>query len=67
MKYREEVISQNSKKVHYKVFEVEEFVIKSFSDYSLIVSKVKYKVIHGKGRPSDLVSRLKILTPKQML
>ena len=33
--------------------------MKSFDDYSRIVSKAKYKTKHGKG--------LKILTPKQML
>ena len=41
------------------IYESKEAVIKSFNDYSSIVSKAKYKSIHGGG--------LKILTPKQML
>ena len=43
-------------KLHY---ESQEAVIKLFNDYSLIVSKAKYKSIHGEG--------LKILTPRQIL
>ena len=36
-----------------------EKVIKSFEDYSIMVSEAKFKATHGKG--------LKILTPKQLL
>ena len=46
--------------------EEHEATINLFNDYSSIVSQVKYKVINGKGRVSDLDSPLKILTPRQM-
>ena len=41
------------------LYESREKVIEFFSDYSRIVSEVKYKTKYGEG--------LKILTPKQML
>ena len=40
------------------LYKSREVVIKSFNDYSSIVSEAKYKSIHG--------GELKILTPKQM-
>ena len=39
---------------------------KLLNDYSAIASEAKYKTIHGKGRPSDLATRLKILTTKHI-
>ena len=57
--------------MHYKTWNCftkkQEAVIKLFNDYSLIASDGKYKAIHGKGRSWDLTSRLKIVSPKQML
>ena len=41
------------------LYEGLEKVVKLYDDYSLIVSKVRYKSIHEEG--------LKLLTPKQML
>ena len=49
------------------LYDSREAVIKLFNGYSSIVSKAKYKTIHGEGRPSDLATWLKILTPKQLL
>ena len=59
MKYQEEDINQNSKKVLWKMLNrFREAVIKLFNNYSPILSKAKYKSIHGKG--------LKKLTPKHI-
>ena len=59
MKYQEEDINQKSKKVLWKILNrFREAVIKLFNNYSPILSKAKYKSIHGKG--------LKKLTPKQI-
>ena len=41
------------------LYQSQKKVIKLFDDYSLIISKVKYKIKHREG--------LKILTPKQTL
>ena len=41
------------------LYQSQKKVIKLFDDYSLIISKVKYKIKQGEG--------LKILTPKQTL
>ena len=59
------------------LYKSREAVIKSFNDYSSIVSEVKNKMIHGKGVPSmsARVARsevsdhlnFKILSPKQMI
>ena len=65
MKYQEEDINQKSKKMHWKIlncFTNEKKLLLNhlfYFDYSSIVSKGKYKSIHGGG--------IKILTPKQML
>ena len=42
-------------------------VIKLFNDYSSIASEAKHKVKYGEGRPSDVVTQLKILSPKQIV
>ena len=57
------------------LYKSQEAVIKSFNDYSSIVSEARYKTIHGKGIPSMLAcvarvcdhSNFKMLSPKQML
>ena len=60
------------------LYEWQQVVIKSFNNYSSIVSEAYYKTIHGKRIPSMLVcvawvasfsdhSNLTILSPKQML
>ena len=35
-------------------------------NYISMLSDAKYKTIHGKGRPLDLVRGLKLLTPEQL-
>ena len=52
---------------YFFALEEQEAGIKLFNDYLLIASEAKYKAIHGKGRPSDSTSCLKILSPKQIL
>ena len=44
-----------------------ENVITLFDDYTTIASNPKYEVKQRKGHPADLATRLKILSPKQML
>ena len=39
----------------------------TFYNYSTIVYESKFRTNYGKGRPSDISMRIKILTPKQML
>ena len=48
-------------------YESREAVIKLFIDYSSVVFEAKYKTTIGEGRSSGLATRLKILTPKQLL
>ena len=49
------------------LYKAQQTIFNLFNNYSTIASEAKYKAIHGKGRPSDLATRLKILTPKQIL
>ena len=49
------------------LYESREKVIRLLNNYSKIASMAKYRSIYGDGLPSDLDTRLKILTPKQML
>ena len=44
-----------------------EYVINLHNNYAKIVSKSNFESTQGAGRPSDLDTQLKILTPKQML
>ena len=49
------------------LYESRQAVIRLFNDCSSIASEAKDKVKYGEGRTSDLATRLKILSPKQML
>ena len=58
---------QINKNLHYTIlkhFTKQETV---FEDCSTIVFQFKFKATHGKGRPLDLDTRIKILFPKQIL
>ena len=41
--------------------------IKLFNDYSSIASEAKHEVKNGEGRPSDVVTQLKILSHEQIV
>ena len=46
---------------------MQQVVIELFNDYSSIASEAKRRVKYGKGPALDIATRLKILSPKQML